>query len=355
MATRMTKTTLTGGSGLEVDSSSSVPNCSHGKALLFTRTDNKTGESREFYACSVSRDRKVCALFHWKEDWERKAKKTPPGGSRIPLKIDSRKKPRASEGCEFETLVDNKTNAQFVFDATTVGIVRDLIGNHVSKLEDPRVLCVGTPSIHKALLDANISSVLIDEDARLADLFPHTYRFNAFNGSWFANKIRPVDDNFSVIVCDPPFHPELLPAMASTLQTEFPVSLSQSLLLMAFPYFASEKVSEAFASLVMTDIRLTYRNHPKYKTHIRSPVRLFSSMRIREVLSGNAVVSGHCLCRKCDDFVSLENHHCDTCNSCTTIAGQHHYKHCTDCDKCVKSSASHCMKCKRCFVGSHSC
>ncbi len=332
-----------------------LPECSHGPALRFSRHDGKSDASRDFYSCSVTRDRKVCSMFHWVDEWNRKMKRSSGGSKEVVATEQARKKLKHVPDCTFSTIVDNKTNAQFVFDKSTISNVLNIVKKVIQDLSNHRrVLCLGTPTIHRALLEANIDSTLLDEDSRLVNCFPNTYRFNMFNGSWFGESC-PVIDDFSAIVCDPPFHPELIQALKNTLKNVFPNSLASGYLIMAFPYFLSRQITEAFPDSIMTDIRLTYANHPKYKTHDRSPVRLFTTRGIVSVLDADFELSGHIYCKLCCCHVSKVNSHCNTCQKCTTNAGKNLYKHCDICRVCVKPNAIHCSKCSICAIGSHSC
>ena len=329
-----------------------VPECSHGRALKFKRIDVKTESAREYYACSANRDRKLCSLFFWVEDWEKKLKT---GSAIIKPEVSRRdKKIKLDDSIEVDTLADNKSNAQFIFDASTISMITSVITTYLSTRPSKRVLCIGAPSIHKALLKDEMDSTLLDEDARLVNTFANTHRFNVYNGSFFHSKMAPSSDDYDIIICDPPFQPALLPALFQTIGKLFPKSFESGLFLFAFPYFNVEEVTNACPKLTMTDIRLTYKNHGKYTNGERSPVRLFSSHKVRSFMDTLAS-DQHVHCEKCDEFVSDLNAHCDECNKCTSIAGKIAYKHCQECKKCVKPNAEHCNSCSRCFVTRHKC
>ena len=326
------------------DAATTIPICAHGPALKFNRIDKSSGLSREFYACSANRDRKICPLFHWVEDWERKLKR----GGKIHDNLaddESRraKKSKPDEELGVSALVDNESNAQYLFDKSTVQTLLTLIKPVI--VPDRPVLCIGAPLIHAALLRENIDSYLLDEDERLCSIHANTFRFNMFNGTFYTETLK--QDNFCLIVSDPPFHPELLPAMFGTIERLFPVSFAASPIMFAFPYFNIKAVQDAMPRLERTDIRLTYRNHKKYTSGEQTPVRLFvANMPI--VPAGS-----HQLCVPCNRVVHKANHHCELCNACTTIAGPVAYIHCKDCKKCVKPKSIHCKICKRCHVGPH--
>lgn len=322
-----------------------VPECSHGKALKFTRMDLKLGKAREFYACSANRDRKICSLFFWVEDWERKVRK---GGSAMTSKdeLPRVKKTKVDETFEVPALVENSSNAQFLFDSSSVKNLVEILQGQID-VSTARVLCIGTPTVHRRLLDAKMDSTLLDEDERLVESLSQTIRFNMYNGNFFAGS--PPADDFNAIVLDPPFHPELLPALFNTLESAFPISLKRSTILFAFPYFNAGALHAAWPALVMTDIRLTYRNHKKYISAERSPVRLFSTKPVTALTD-----SEYKFCESCQVVVHCSNQHCEACAKCTTITGAGAYTHCVRCAKCVKPTAVHCKTCNGCFLGLHS-
>ena len=328
----------------------SIPRCEHGDALRFSRVDKSSGSAREFYACSANRDRKVCSLFYWVDDWERKLRKADGSGtsqSTLVCPGSRTKKTRGDDTLGIDALVDNSTNAQFLFDQESISVMCQIILESISRSESKRVLCIGTPSIHKELLQSGTPSVLLDEDARLIGVLPNTQRFNVFNGESYGEALP--EDDFAAIVMDPPFHPELLPALFRTAATSFPKSF-KNLILFAFPYFNRTQVISACPSVHMSDVRLTYRNHAKYKTGERSPVRLFTSTKVGHYLK---TALGYTWCEQCEDLKHSSNKHCEVCNACTTIAGTTPYAHCLKCSSCVKPNASHCDECGKCFISAH--
>jgi hypothetical protein len=249
-------------------------------------------------------------------------------------------------------LADNSANAQFTFDDLTIDLILGVIFKEISDRRTLKVLCLGTPSIHKALLDKGHETTLLDEDDRLTDILPSSHRFNMYNGNWYETSAASIGDSFTVIVMDPPFHPKLLPALFRTVAEIFPNSFSSGLLLFAFPYFNEKDVVTACSRLQMSDMRLTYRNHKKYVTGETSPVRLYMSC---EPVWGDFEHLNHKFCDKCKKIVHASNFHCENCSACTTTAGKRPYKHCVMCDKCVKPDAVHCSSCKRCFISNHTC
>lgn len=266
----------------DIDKARNIPSCSHGKALKFNRLDKKSGITREFYACSSSRDRKVCSLFYWVDDWARKLK----SGSAIVRDLSQARPPREKKArvdadLGLSALTDNSTNAQFLFDSNSIDLIIRILVRYFESNNTyvKKVLCIGTPSVHKRLLELNgFDSVLLDDDDRLGSILANFRRFNMFNGNLYGNETSSLDDDFRVVVIDPPFHPELLPALFKSIERIFPCSLKSSLVLFAFPYFHKVRLESASRGLLqITDIRMTYRNHKKYKTEHRSPVRLFTS------------------------------------------------------------------------------
>jgi hypothetical protein len=326
-----------------------LPKCQHGSALMFERTDTKTGVSRQFYACSVSRDRKVCPLFHWKDDWDRKVSR----GSYVDVVVPNGSKSvdTTPDKAGFAALTDNKANAQYFFSDDSVSIITDLCRafGRREKMAGRPVLCLGTPTIHQSLVSQGVESFLFDDDDRLIQKFaPNSLKFNMFNGNSYGQELTH-RSNYSIIVIDPPFQPELIPSLFHTLTETIGVS-HDTLVLMAFPYF-NQKQAQNCSQLKLTEIRLIYRNHKKFNKLNKSPVRLYSSLPIREIITLNH--PEYRLCSDCDDYVYNDNIHCNKCEKCTGIHGK--YKHCDDCGKCVKERAVHCEECRRCFLNSHKC
>jgi hypothetical protein len=325
-----------------------LPMCSHGVALKFSREDKKSGIIREFYACSANRDRKLCPLFYWVDEWEKKLRRQSPQERETSAADDfvpRGKETRMDADLGVATYTDDSANSQFLFDAASIDLTTRVISTYLNEKNSARVLCIGTPTIHKALLAKGLDSLLLDEDARLGTFLPHTSRYNMFNGESYGSSLP--DDSFSCIVIDPPFQPALIPALFKTLNQHFPKSL-KGLLLLAFPYFNEAQILTSFDNLVkISDIRLTYRNHKKYVSGLRSPVRLFASVRIGDLLSD---AEGYRFCKDCKDLKHESNKHCSVCNACTTIAGSRYYKHCIECNKCVKPDAVHDSDLNRCLV-----
>jgi Probable N6-adenine methyltransferase len=311
-----------------------VPCCLHGPAILFDRA-LANGSKRSFYACSAVRDRKECPLFYWLDDWVRLSKKR---AQAEPAPV--RRKLTESNGLGESSFLANAESlsaSQFFFDKVTLGRVVDIINS----LSPKNILCIGCPTISMRF----DNSTLLDIDERL----PGVKRFNMFTGHFFnpEDEAAVCSQSFDLVVCDPPFQPELLPLLAATVHKLAPAAP----LLLAFPCFNRDAVSVAF-SAKMTDLRLGYENHRNFKNE-KSPVRLFTTIPLhRLILPGD----DYKLCEPCGRYVHEKlNRHCSKCNSCTTIHGGAVYQHCKACERCVKPGYKHCANCRRCFPVDHQC
>jgi hypothetical protein len=87
-----------------------------------------------------------------------------------------------------------------------------------------------------------------------------------------------------LVLVDPPFHPELLPAIKQSVERFMAItgrSGSETPIMLCFPYFFKDKVTSVFspAMKILESVgSLTYSTHPKMKTEAKSPVRLFTSL-----------------------------------------------------------------------------
>eukprot|EP00300_Choanocystis_sp_HF-7_P016756 c19525_g1_i2.p1 GENE.c19525_g1_i2~~c19525_g1_i2.p1 ORF type:complete len:261 (+),score=48.99 c19525_g1_i2:99-785(+) len=217
--------------------------CDHGTMILFERFSAKeSGSSRKFFACSFSRDRKLCRAFCWAEDVGKKrsklarhngAKSEPfspvmcTNCSLVVDKSDSAHKDhvtraltgeeRAAPSRILRPLDVDKQNAQYLFTPSHISYLVDVLVT----LGVRRVACVGTPSIHEAILqrgatppvrskqrkskgskkdvplehagasDTTLTSLLLDMDDRYRSFFPTTFsRFNMFNAFFFLESVR---------------------------------------------------------------------------------------------------------------------------------------------------------------------
>jgi len=242
--------------------------CPHGPMLLFV----KRKDGREYYACSASRDRKLCPFFLfadkkapsaetlkvWKStiDGEnasnavtdsdarrmKRVKSLPPSERvfckepdcsnfvfpeetashekhRLTKKITDRQLRRPME--LLAPLEDPKLNAQFIFDDKSVGVLVKVL----DELKLHRVICLGAPKIHEALKGKEaFKSYLLDIDARFQRFFsPQTFaRFNMFNAHFFSPagasafiQFLSSCDRPPVVIVDPPFGGRVQPLFAT--------------------------------------------------------------------------------------------------------------------------------------------
>lgn len=309
-----------------------VPSCTHGPAIKFNRT-RPDGSTRAFFACAAVRDRKECPLFHWVDDWGRLLKRR----TQVEPAVRRKLTPSAGLGEEFLANAESGSASQFFFDEKTQSRICQLIGI----LKPSRILCIGCPSISRNFP----GSVLLDIDDRLPDV----KKFNMFSGHFFNYEDEDFvkNEKFDLVICDPPFQPELLKRLNTSIKQFAP----EAHVLLAFPCFNKDAVFEALGA-TMTDLRLGYENHRKYKGD-KSPVRLYTTLKQADLpLPEDDYVK----CEPCGRYVhKLLNKHCSLCNACPTIHGNMLYKHCKTCGKCVKPGLKHCMTCKRCLSEDHQC
>lgn len=310
--------------------------------------DGHVVSSRDFYACSAIRDRKICPLFVWVDEHEKRH-----AGDHHSIK-----RPRRGDepGREYKK-TDNKANAQYFFSEEAVGVIREYTAKH----DYHRVLCLGTPVIHQRL-QGDLDSFLLDMDPVVVKKAADSgARFNMINGFFFDSEGRERFDGWSakgpvdVVVVDPPFQPELIPAIWKCVREVLIGSdaFANVDVVFAFPYFSREALmgSKESPELVMNDYRVDYANHKTYKAD-KSPVRLFT--RFHELT--DLPTESYRVCEKCDGrWVHKANAHCDKCGACTTIHGNRPWSHCSACKKCTKPELKHCSKCKRCLPVGHTC
>ncbi|XP_016863618.1 rRNA N(6)-adenosine-methyltransferase ZCCHC4 isoform X2 [Homo sapiens] len=334
-----------GSSGMEVvlplDPAVPAPLCPHGPTLLFVKVTQGKEETRRFYACSACRDRKDCNFFQWEDEKlsgarlaarEAHNRRCQPPLSRtqcverylkfIELPLTQRK---FCQTCQQLLLPDDwgqhsehqvlgnvsitqlrrpsqllyplenkKTNAQYLFADRSCQFLVDLL----SALGFRRVLCVGTPRLHELIKltasgdkKSNIKSLLLDIDFRYSQFY--------------------MEDSFC--------HYNMFNH-----------------------HFFDGKVD--------------YDNHALYKHgktgRKQSPVRIFTNIPPNKIILPTE--EGYRFCSPCQRYVSLENQHCELCNSCTSKDGRK-WNHCFLCKKCVKPSWIHCSICNHCAVPDHSC
>ena len=242
--------------------------CPHGPMLLFV----KRKDGRSYYACSASRDRKLCPFFLFADKkapsaetlkvWRglidaekatggaatddarrmKRVKGLPPpdrvfcpeptcsafvlpeeaaqhANHRLVKKITDRQLRRPTE--LLTPLEDPKLNAQFLFDERSAGVV----GKILADLGLHRVICLGAPKIHETLKGKDaFKSYLLDIDARFHRFCsPQTFaRFNMFNAHFFSPAGERAFLEFlasceapPVVVVDPPFGGRVHPLFAT--------------------------------------------------------------------------------------------------------------------------------------------
>jgi len=242
--------------------------CPHGPMLLFS----KRKDGRNYYACSASRDRKLCPFFLfadkkapsaetlrvWKESIDaeklksssaesdllrlKRVKSQPPNersfcrepncstfvlpdevglhqNHRLFKKVTDRQLKRPME--LLLPLEDPKLNAQFIFDDKSVGVVANIL----DELKFHHVICLGAPRIHEAVKSKSpFRSFLLDIDVRFQTFFSSRIyaRFNMFNAHFFSAESASGFREFlascptpPVIVVDPPFGGRVQPIFAT--------------------------------------------------------------------------------------------------------------------------------------------
>lgn len=408
---------------LDVETIKSAPHCAHGPTLLFERFVKGKKSSKCYYACSATRDRKLCGFYRLVDDKHVGQK------SKIDIKEDDRtsfpyshdecterlKKMRslksrdrhlcrtcglllisdeiddhrghqiqtAIEDCQLQTpttllepLINNQTNAQFLFTDKTVKFLKDLI----QRMQFKRVLCIGTPRLFESILQDHRSQIipkclLLDIDRRFEQFYDGQQfcRYNMFNHHFFGGPdsynvyIRFLQDPlFSpddlLIVMDPPFG-GLVQLIALTLKRiNQEVSNVQSRdseripnTVWLFPYYMETRILKALPTFSMLDYKVEYKN----SVHLRrkedknaATVRVFTNLDPSTVVLPSN--EGYSFCSKCKRYVNAENKHCTNCDSCTTKVGST-YRHCSVCNRCVKPSWQHCERCNSCEIpGQHS-
>jgi len=242
--------------------------CPHGPMLLFV----KRKDGRSYYACSASRDRKLCPFFLFADKkapsaetlkvWRglidaetavgaaseshakrmKRVKSLPPSdrvfcresscsdfvfpeevnqhqNHRLTKKVTDRQLRRPME--LLAPLEDPKLNAQFIFDDKSVAVVAKILAD----LKLHRVICLGAPKVHEVIKGKdNFQSYLLDIDTRFQRLLsPHTFaRFNMFNAHFFSPageqsfaKFLSSCEEPPVIIVDPPFGGRVQPLFAT--------------------------------------------------------------------------------------------------------------------------------------------
>ncbi|KAJ6659412.1 hypothetical protein lerEdw1_019144 [Lerista edwardsae] len=242
-------------------------------------------------------------------------------------------------------LENKKTNAQYLFADRSCQFLLDL----VVALGFKRVLCVGTPRFHELIkFQASqgqkncIKSLLLDIDFRYSQFYTEGdfCHYNMFNHYFFGGEAAyEVCQKFLqqnrgqdvIMVTDPPFG-GLVEALAFSFkkliamwrQTGDADPSSKELpILWIFPYFFESRILEFFPDFTMLDYQVDYDNHALYKHgkmgRKQSPVRIFTNLSPHLVML--PVEEGYRFCSLCQRYVSLNNQHCEICNSCTSKLG----------------------------------
>ncbi|XP_074085785.1 rRNA N(6)-adenosine-methyltransferase ZCCHC4 isoform X3 [Macrotis lagotis] len=275
-------------------------------------------------------------------------------------------------------LENKKTNAQYLFTDRSCQFLLDLI----STLGFRKVLCVGTPRLHELIRlkasgdkESDIKSLLLDIDFRYSQFYTEESfcHYNMFNHHFFDGKaalescrkfLQEDKDLGLILVTDPPFGGLVEPLtvtfkkfMEMWKEGQSPDNDNKELpLFWIFPYFFESRILQFFPSFSMLDYQVDYDNHALYKHgktgRKQSPVRIFTNIPPNKIIL--PAEEGYRFCTVCQRYVSLENQHCEICNSCTSKDGRK-WRHCLLCKKCVKPSWIHCSICNYCALPNHSC
>lgn len=397
-----------------------APFCPHGPTLLFERFTKASKSQERFYACSACRDRKDCNFFQWADE------KVTPARHQARLEYNKSQQPQMShkqcyhrlklfkklpqderkfcQTCNLlllkedwdvhkaheitspvtktmlckpslmlKAMENKKTNAQYLFSEKAV----EFTVSTLQTLGFNKVLCIGCPRIHEAVVSEKkssghlIQSLLLDIDHRYGMFFgPDQFcRYNMFNHHFFdGEKSSSTFNEFlcgshgdkTAIVTDPPFG-GLVEVLAFTLRKIMKIWTdsqgSKLPVFWFFPYFMEPRMKEVLPNLVMLDYKVGYDNHPLYQNTAKgnkkgSPVRIFTNMDPSLIKLPKE--EGYRFCDKCQRYISKGNVHCEVCDSCTSKDGSV-YIHCDWCEKCVKPSRTHCFQCNQCQLPDHKC
>ncbi|KAL5470731.1 hypothetical protein EMCRGX_G028743 [Ephydatia muelleri] len=380
-----------------------VPYCPHGPTILFERFYSGQ-KSRSFYACAVHRDKRYCPFFYWadevteekqirsKAEFEskrphlnrqqllRSLEATKESAfsvrrychtcERLVLKSDTQQHEghhvkegvfdkELSHPTSILTPLDNrKSQAQYYFSTSTV----EFLVSELRRLSYSRVLCVGAPRLHEALLqNDDITSMLLDIDHRYAQFYSQeSYQCaNMFNGFFYEEEGSQICQRFLqscveepiALVIDPPFG-ALATVLAHGVKKLWAMAGKELPTVLVFPYFMESHITLALPSFKMLDYQVTYDNHQHFKAHMQkhggskpSAVRIFTNLPPPGLVLPKE--EGYSFCSICKRFVSSYNKHCPKCNSCPSKDGRL-YVHCNKCSTCVKPGLVHCVKCGTC-------
>ncbi|VEN51993.1 unnamed protein product [Callosobruchus maculatus] len=264
-------------------------------------------------------------------------------------------------------LEQNKKEAQYLFSSASVAAIVNIF----KKLEIRNVICIGTPRIHEHIQSncQSMSSILLDFDKRFHNFFgPLQYCwYNLFNHHFFLPDAKTVFDDYLkscsnvALIMDPPFGARIEPislnlGTITNLLKKYHGTKSNLSVFLVLPYFMEPQVLNWLPDMKMSDYKVEYDNHVKFKNGPKgrkhgSPVRIFTNVSLNLV---KLPEDGYRYCKPCRKWVAIENSHCRICNACTSKNGQT-YKHCDLCQRCVKPSWQHCDECDRCAAIGHTC
>ncbi|KAE9550338.1 hypothetical protein FO519_006444 [Halicephalobus sp. NKZ332] len=359
-----------------------VPACGHGKCLLFKK-NNPDGTFERWFSCALHRTAACPHRFEWPKDDVISApanvkKRHLPFRSFLPEKVAGFKKDKKdspfwfcikcvdvfSEVTHYHNLEGpfnqveelfklvpamehEESQAQFWFSDESMEILYKSLKN--AGIES--FICIGTPQFFQFLLEKKEKAYLLDVDERFRAFFSNDqyamYNMvnNEFHGSKegfqkFMKKVKSAS-----IVCDPPFATfiKVLIASLKELVSEYSEKVQFTFTL---PYFLDKHLNRELPEIKMVDYSVLYRNHPKFRTPKKSPVRFFTTIdRKHFVFKG----PNYMHCKTCDRCVREFNTHCTVCKDCPSRDGNP-VKHCSSCSRCVPAKYRHCRRCNKCSL-----
>ena len=196
-----------------------------------------------------------------------------------------------------------RQNAQYFFSHQDTAFVLEKIRAAKAK----RVVCLGCPSIHEAVLsntvgsdgDEPTSSLLLDLDPRFAQFFPSSFaRFNMLTTFFFDRDDQERTRDFlrqaDFLVVDPPFGCPIS-ALAHAIHWVHKCAAQPVVpTLLFFPYFSAPALEHALPDFRRSNYCVSYINHKTYvhaaPAHVGvsspaapasrkpSPVRIFTNI-----------------------------------------------------------------------------
>ncbi|XP_076060441.1 rRNA N(6)-adenosine-methyltransferase ZCCHC4 isoform X2 [Oratosquilla oratoria] len=389
-----------------------------GPTIIFKRNTYPGCDGRQFYACAACRDKKDCHFFHWVDEkiseekrtrWQEQIDLARPSETHSQeydrlckvRKADAKDRIYCTTCCQLLTRKEaslhrpcnlripvtdellnqpsllltpkesSKYEAQYLFACKSV----DVIINLLEGISANKVLCVGAPRIHEAIVAKQencMSSLMLDIDRRYSAFYsPGKFiQYNMFNHHFFDGEdakqvyLEFISEGENlVMVTDPPFggRLELLAETLSSIQNDWRNQNKKeesSILPMffIFPYFMEPQVMESLPHYTMLDYQVDYDNHPLYSSGTKgmkngSAVRIFVNLPPKQFPLPE---DGYRYCKLCQRWVNLKNKHCTLCKGCMSKDGRE-YRHCSACGKCVKPSWKHCGECNSCKPQDHKC